>query len=82
MKSLQVRDVPEHIYQKLLIESKKQHRSLAQQAIASLAKGLDTRMSPKDKRKELLQTINHAKLDLDTKSAMDPVELIREDRKR
>ena len=82
MKSLQVRDVPEHIYQKLLKESKKEHRSLAQQTIASIAKGLDTTLSPKDKRKELLQTINQTKLDVNTKSFRDPVELIREDRKR
>ncbi len=82
MKSLQVRDVPEHIYEKLLEESKKEHRSLAQQAIASLAKGLNTPLSPKDKRKELLRTINQKKLDVDTKSFMDPVDLIREDRER
>ena len=82
MKSLQVRDVPEHLYQKLLEESKKEHRSLAQQTIASLAKGLDTTLSPKDKRKELLSAISLKKLELNEKSLKDPVDLIREDRER
>ncbi len=82
MKSLQVRDVPEHIYQKLLQESKKEHRSLAQQTIASLAKGLNTPLSPKDKRKELLREISEEILDSNFKSLKDPVDLIREDRDR
>ncbi len=82
MKSLQVRDVPEHIYQKLLQESKKKHRSLAQQTISVLAKGLDTTLSPKEKRKELLRKINEGTLSLDSKSLKDPVDLIREDRDR
>ncbi|MCP4298714.1 MAG: hypothetical protein GY786_24280 [Proteobacteria bacterium] len=82
MKSLQVRDVPDHIYQKLLNESKKEHRSLAQQTIASLAKGLDTVLSPKEKRKELLRSIKQAKPDQDSNTFTDPVDLIREDRDR
>ncbi len=82
MKSLQVRDVPEHIYQKLLQESQKEHRSLAQQTITLLAKGLDTTLSPKDKRKELLRKINKGALGLDSKPLKDPVDLIREDRDR
>jgi hypothetical protein len=40
MPSLQVRDLPEAIYRKLLNEAEKEHRSLAQQAIAVLAIGL------------------------------------------
>jgi hypothetical protein len=82
MKSLQVRDVPEHIYQKLLDESQKEHRSLAQQTIATLAKGLDTVLSPKEKRKELLGKISQTIQDQDTDTLADPVDLIREDRDR
>jgi hypothetical protein len=39
MPSLQARDLPEHIYQKLLADAKSRHCSLAQQAVAVLSKG-------------------------------------------
>jgi hypothetical protein len=82
MKSLQVRDVPEHIYQKLLEESRREHRSLAQQTIASLAKALGTRLSPKDHRRELLSKIRQKKPGPVATPLRDPVELIREDREQ
>ena len=40
MPSIQVRDLPEQIYRKLKINAKKDHRSLSQQAIVTLKKGL------------------------------------------
>ncbi|MBF0287893.1 MAG: hypothetical protein HQM14_08750, partial [SAR324 cluster bacterium] len=73
MKSLQVRDVPDHIYQKLLKESQKEHRSLAQQTITTLAKGLNTQLSPKEKRQELLQKISKNTVGLDVNSLDNPV---------
>ncbi|MCP4754478.1 MAG: hypothetical protein GY866_26650 [Proteobacteria bacterium] len=82
MKSLQVRDVPDHIYQKLLLESKKSHRSLAQQTIATLSMGLKTLLSPKAKRKELLLKIKERSSKIDIQNTRNPTDLVREDRDR
>ncbi len=82
MKSLQVREVPDHIYQQLLQESKRSHRSLAQQTIATLSEGLKTSLSPKANRKELLRKIKERSLNIDMKNKGNPVDLVREDRDR
>lgn len=82
MPSLQVRDLPEHIYQKLLSDAKSQHRSLAQQAVSSLSKGLETSENPKDRRKKLMSQIRSRRPEIDTAKLENPVDLIREDRNR
>jgi len=40
MPTIQIRDLPEHLHYKLKEEAGKQHRSLSQQAIVVLSKGL------------------------------------------
>ena len=40
MPSIQVRDLPEEIYNKIKNNAQKDHRSLSQQAIVTLKKGL------------------------------------------
>ncbi|NQU62757.1 MAG: hypothetical protein HQ517_00515 [SAR324 cluster bacterium] len=82
MKSLQVRDVPDHLYQKLLQEAKRSHRSLAQQTLATLSQGLKTPLSPKDNRRERLLMIQENALTIDSQKLRDPLDLIREDRDR
>lgn len=82
MPSLQVRDLPEHIYQKLLGDAKRQHRSLAQQAVFSLSKGLETFENPKDRRKKLMSKIRSRHSETDSARLDNPVDLIREDRNR
>jgi antitoxin FitA len=83
MSSLQVRELPENIYSLLKRRAEAEHRSIAQEAIALLAKGLDTSISPKARRAKLLQKIAEASgLSGGTVSKLDPVELIREDRER
>ena len=82
MSSLQVRELPENIYYQLKKTAEQDHRSLAQQAVAVLAKGLNVSSSPKERRIALLQQIQqdsplNTKL-LDT----TPEALIREDRDR
>ena len=48
-----------------------------------LAKGLDTSIAPKERRTRLLQKIEEeAELNSGTVAKLDPVELIREDRRR
>lgn len=82
MASLQVRDLPDQIYEKLKKEAKKKHRSLAQQAVVTLAKGLDTSYNPKEKRSLLLDNLSRDKLSNKKYKLSDPVKIIREDRER
>ena len=63
--------------------AKAEHRSIAQEAIVILAKGLDTSIAPKERRTRLLQKIEEeVELNSRTAAELDPVELIREDRRR
>ena len=79
--SLQGRELPENIYSLLKRRAESEHRSLAQEAIVLLAKGLDTSIAPKERRTKLLQKIEEdAELNSETEAKLDPVELIREDR--
>ena len=79
--SLQVRNLPTNIYEHLSKQAKAEHRSLAQQAIIVLAKGLNIEIDPSKKRKELLEKIA-ARDEVNIDSKLNPVDLIREDRER
>ena len=81
--SLQGRELPENIYSLLKRRAESEHRSLAQEAIVLLAKGLDTSIAPKERLTKLLQKIEEeSELNRGTTAKLDPVELIREDRRR
>ncbi|HDJ28184.1 MAG TPA: hypothetical protein ENF28_02930 [Proteobacteria bacterium] len=82
MPSLQVRELPENIYRLLQENATKEHRSLAQEAVVTLAKGLKTSLSQKDRRMELLQNIADNPAISPSISSVDPVALLREDRER
>ena len=82
MPSLQVRELPEHIYQKLVAEAEREHRSLAQQAVAVLARGLGVELDPKERRRKLLERIEKNPIKYDPKKLGNTAELIREDRDR
>ena len=82
MPSLQVRELPEHIYQSLCHEAEASHRSIAQQAVAILAKGLNLDLAPQMRRKALLSTIREGAVNLNAGGFPDPALLIREDRDR
>ena len=83
MASLQVRELPENIYFMLQQRAEAEHRSIAQEAIVLLAKCLDTSITPKERLARLLQKIEEeAELKSGTAAKLDPVDLIREDRKR
>ena len=81
MASLQVRELPENIYNSLIKQAKAEHRSLAQEAVAVLAKGLNISISGKSRRAQLLKSIENNHIDAQVKK-IDPVELLREDRGR
>lgn len=82
MPSLQVRELPEHIYRSLCQEAEAAHRSLAQQAVAVLAKGLNLELDPRTRRKGILEAIRAGAVELDAGGLPDPALLIREDRER
>jgi len=82
MSSLQVRELPEHIYYQLKKTADQEHRSLAQQAVAVLAKGLKVSSSPKERRLALLQQITQEPVFDSEILDVVPEMLIREDRDR
>ena len=81
MPPIQVRDVPEPIYRLLAGLAEKEHRSLAQQTLAVLARGLGVESDPKARRKKVLAEIA-ALNPRPTRTLRDPVRMIREDRNR
>lgn len=82
MPSIQVRDLPEQIYRKLQINAKKDHRSLSQQAIVTLKKGLGINDNPKERRRILVDQILSMRVFIDSDQLDDPTNFIREDRDR
>lgn len=82
MPSLQVRELPEHIYLTLCREAEAEHRSIAQQAVAALARGLNLELEPRARRKALLDTIRESAEPYGVLRVPDPGLLIREDRDR
>ena len=82
MPSLQVRKLPKHIYLQLCREAEVQHRSIAQQAVTAIARGLQLELDPKSRRIALLTRINAEPISLNAMSPTDPAQLIREDRER
>ena len=82
MPSLQIRDVPDNIYYLLQKKAKAEHRSLAQEAVVMLAKGLNTSVSNKSRRDELLHNIAKDRCDNKAVLQLDAANLVREDRQR
>jgi antitoxin FitA len=79
MPSLQIRDIPEDVYDALAERASRQRRSLAQQAVADLARipELESRRT----RQAVIERLRAFGPVL-PKQALDPVRIIREDRKR
>jgi hypothetical protein len=81
MPAIQVRDVPDHIYRQLAERAASEHRSLAQQAIAVLARGLEVEIDAKARRRGVLERIESGAA-AGTVALSDPADLLREDRRR
>jgi hypothetical protein len=79
MPSLQIRDMPDDVYEALAERAQMQRRSLAQQAIAELARipELEARRT-----RQLVIERLRASAPLLAKKALDPVKVIRDDRNR
>ena len=81
MTVIHIRGVPGHIYRRLAEQAEREHRSLAQQTLAVLLRGLEVGMEAKARRKKVMEAIagmDHSQ----TKKLRDPARLIREDRNR
>ena len=81
MAILQVRDVPEELYQALSELAKQDNRSISQQTIVILKQALNYEENKVKKRKRLLEKIRAHKI-INADAFPDPAELIREDRDR
>jgi hypothetical protein len=81
MPSLQVRDVPEELYETLARVAQVEKRSIAQQTIVLLKNALNLTDERMARRKSVLREIDNLN-PRDTNSFPDPAELVREDRDR
>ena len=81
MPSLQIRNLPEDLYELLSVRAEQAHRSLAQQALIELIKA--TRSANTGERERILETISQDIARLGTRTPDAPPEkLLREDRDR
>ena len=78
--TLQVRDLPEELYQKMLYLAEKEHRSLTQTTIVLLKEGLERRLADTERRRDLLR--NFFGIGPDAAGLPDAEILVREDRDR
>ena len=81
MPLLQVRDFPDDIYEEIMFEAKKKNRTIAQQTIVLIKKGLEEEISPRERRRLLFEKIKNRNIPEEVK-AIDVVKWIREDRNR
>jgi hypothetical protein len=81
MPLLQVRDCPEDVYIKIAKAAKQEKRTIAQQTIILLEKGLGQEESNMERRRLLLEKLQARNIPEEVK-AVDVVALIREDRDR
>lgn len=81
MPSLQIRNLPDDLYETLAFRAEQAHRSLAQQALIELRSA--TGGTNTGQRERILETISQDIADLGTRPPLAPPEkLIREDRER
>lgn len=81
MRSLQIRDLPEDVYEALAYRAEVEHRSLAQQAIVELRRIPE--LTARERRLKVLEEIER-EIALEGTQQLDPApeDLIREDRER
>ena len=81
MPLLQVRDFPQDIYEEIAFEAKRQNRTIAQQTVVLIKKGLGEEISNLERRRRLLDEIKIRDIPKKAKE-IDHVKWIREDRER
>ena len=78
MPTLQVRDLPQELYNQLRFLAEKEHRSLAQETIILLKEKIENRMDNRERRKKMIESFQG--LGVDSSNLPSPEEMIREDR--
>ena len=78
MPTIQVRDVPQDVYDALTANAKLERRSLAQQVLVTIERGLALNPDHFARRQAALQRIRER----GPIKMLDPVKLLREDRNR
>ena len=81
MLTIQIPNVPQHIYTALIEQARSARRSLAQQTIVVLARGLNVETDHRARRREVLRKIRQMD-HTPYRHLSDPVRLIRQDRER
>jgi hypothetical protein len=81
MPLLQVRDFPADIYEEITFEAHRQNRTIAQQTIILIKKGLGEEMSNKERRRLAVERTFARNVPQDVKS-VDYIKFVREDRDR
>ncbi len=81
MPLLQVRECPEDIYRKIMYAAKVENRTIAQQTVVLLEKGLGQQETNMSRRKNLLDRIQKRRIPEEIK-AVDAALLVRKDRDR
>ena len=83
MPSLQVRDLPEHLYQEIVRLAEADRRSITQETIVLLEKALNIEKENQKHRQQLLKKIQEeTSQEQRDEKLLDPVKLVREDRER
>lgn len=81
MRSLQIRDLPEDVYEALSHRAETEHRSLAQQAIVELRRMPD--LLARERRQKAVERLRERLAEEGTRPLpLDPAALVREDRER
>ena len=80
MVSLQIRKLPQPIYAALKQAAAKEHRSLSQQAIIALSKGLDIQEGQQERRHQVIAKIKSESHQWKHLADLDIATWIREDR--
>ena len=81
MALLQVRNCPDELYREIVKVAKREHRTIAQQAVVLLQSSLRFETAQRDRRLELLDRVAERAIPEAARS-VDIVGLIREDRSR
>ena len=80
MPSLQIRDLPDDLYQILAFRARQEHRSLAQQAVVELRR-IQT-LTAVERRQAMIARIRATLQKPETALSPSPEDLVREDRER
>jgi hypothetical protein len=82
MATIQIREFPDELYNALKEEAKQHRRSLTQQAIIAIEKGLDYAQQNKERRKQLFENLTSGSPEVNRVTDSDIVSWVREGRDR